>query len=49
MTLYFLETVKGQNRLNEGFNGLVDPQWQSIIDAEKSQAAIAEHNKHLDR
>lgn len=29
--------------------GLIDPQWQSIIDAEKSETAMAEHNNPLDR
>lgn len=29
--------------------GLIDPQWQSIIDAEKSETATAEHNIPLDR
>lgn len=29
--------------------GLIDPQWQSIINAEKSETATAEHNIPLDR
>lgn len=29
--------------------GLVDSQWQSITDAEKSETVMAKHNNHLDR